>query len=187
MPFLRPVAIVGSLVLMLAASLSAQEADTRKEQQNAAQTRLLDNIFRVPPGVELDEEQQAKLKTLREKRGAAIAEKMQGILQKLNAVYTAEQRQARNIAFREAREAKKNRRETQQAVDAAVKLTKEQQKQIAALRREQIKLQTAIRSEINKELGIQPRRGNRPQSARIRPTEANVKYGPHERNVLDFW
>ncbi|MBT6156790.1 MAG: alpha/beta hydrolase fold domain-containing protein [Planctomycetaceae bacterium] len=187
MQFLRPVAIVGSLVLMLAASSFAQETDSRKTQENAVRTRLLDNIFRVPPNVKLDEEQKAKLKALREKRGAEVAQKMQGILRKLNGVYTDEQRQARNIAFRDAREAKKNRRETQQAVVAAIKLTKEQQKQIAAIRRERIELQASIRGEIIKELGIQPRRRNRPQVARIRPTQANVKYGPHERNVLDFW
>ena len=33
--------------------------------------------------------------------------------------------------------------------------------------------------------GKGPRRGNR--GPRIAPTHADVKYGPHERNVLDFW
>jgi hypothetical protein len=187
MPFSRPVAIVASLVLMFAASSFAQETDSRKEQENAARARLLDGIFRVPTGVKLDDEKKTKLKALREKRGAEVIQKVRGIQQKVHAVYTEEQKQARRKVFRDAREAKTDRGERQKALVAAIKLTQEQQKQIAALRREQAELQTSIRREINQALGIQPRRGNRTQTARVRPTQADVKYGPHDRNVLDFW
>ena len=125
MPFLRPVAIVGSLVLMLTASLSAQEADRRKAQENAAGTRLLDSFFRVPAGVKLDDEKMTKRKALREKRRTEVFQKVRDIQQEINSVYTEEQKQTRNKVVREGLEAKKKRREIQQAVAAAVKLTKE--------------------------------------------------------------
>ena len=33
----------------------------------------------------------------------------------------------------------------------------------------------------------QGEKAKRSQGAKVKPTEADVKYGPHERNVLDFW
>ena len=183
----RPVAIAISVCFIFALALPAQQQDQneRRSRPIDAETRTLDNIFRLPRNVKLTDTQSAKIKALREKQGRDLAAKFLELQRKLNAVYTEQQLADRRKATSEARKAGKNAAQQREAGNAAVKLSDEQKSQIDKLRQEQQELLASVRREINAVLGRSSRRGN--SAPRILPTHANVKYGPHERNVLDFW
>ncbi len=138
------------------------------------------------PGIEFSKEQQAQVKEIRTGFEAKLAENQK----KWNSVITVEQVQARREAFQMARDAGKEGRELRDAVDAAIKLTDEQRKQQAAIQQERNELLGQIRTKLIGLLTDEQRRSNRQPRGiqeRIPPTHADVKYGPHERNVMDVW
>jgi acetyl esterase/lipase len=143
------------------------------------------------PGIELSEAQQAEVAKVRE----AYTPKLTAVSERLAAVYTREQRQARRQALEKARGEGKSRQEAQAEIDKAVKLSDEQQTKLAALQKEQADLLAEIRGKLRELLTDEQRRqlvqrGRQPAAGaapRIRPTHANVQYGPHERNVMDVW
>ncbi len=171
---------------LIAGPLAAQDEDRGGKRNPQSRDAVLDNLFRLPQGVELTDQQKEKLDELRKQRGAEYADKLQEIQAKLNGVFTREQLNDRRAAYSAARDAGKNEREARAAGEVAVKLSDEQQKQLASLRAEQQALIVSVRREIIKILG-RDRPNRRGGGPRIPPTHANVKYGPHERNVLDFW
>lgn len=140
--------------------------------------------FFTLPGIEFSKEQQAKVDELRK----AHLPKLVDIQKKWNGVITQEQVKARNEAFQKAKDAGKQGRELQEAVEAALKLTDEQKKQQAAIGEERNKLFAEIRTQLTALLtDEQKAKLRQPQREQIPPTHADVKYGPHERNVMDVW
>lgn len=170
-------------VLLFSVVISAQQNNDRPRPNN--DDRLFENLFRVPRDVKLTDEQKTKLQTLRKEKGEELATKLGEIQTKLRGVYTQEQIDAQRKATAEARNAGKNAREAREAADAAIELSEKQKAEISKLRKEQQELQTTARRAVIAILGRTNDRAGRGQ--RIKPTHANVKYGPHERNVLDFW
>jgi acetyl esterase/lipase len=171
------------LFLLLVGPLFAQ----RNNSEDAPRGRPdpLARFFTLP-GIEFSPEQRAKVEAIRKQFAPKLAENQQ----KWNGIITPEQQQAQREAFRKAREAGKEGRELRAAADAAVKLTAEQQKQRADIQAERIQLQLEIRTQLTALLTDEQRtRAPRPNRAgpRIPPTHADVKYGPHGRNVLDVW
>ncbi len=174
--------LVVACVLFANSVVAAQQEGDQPRRNN---DRVLDNLFRLPPGAKLTDEQKEKLDALRKEKGPERVAKLAELQKKMLAIYTQEQRDARQQAFRAARDAGKDAREAQKAGNDAVELSKEQQVELDKARREQQGILLATRKDINAILG---RTNDRPaRGPRIKPTEANVKYGPHERNVLDFW
>ena len=141
-------------------------------------------------GVELSEDQQSKVDELRQK----YVPKLNEIQQKQRNLYTEEQRRTRGEAIQAARDAGKEGRKLRAAIDEAVQLTDEQNKQETALQKEQTDLLAQIQGELRslltpeqqRQLGRQ-RRGDAQRQPAMPPTHRNVKYGPHERNVMDVW
>ena len=113
------------------------------------------------------------------------------IQKKYGEILTDEQRQAQREAFRAAREAGKQDAELRKAVDAAVKLTDEQKDQQAKLQQERSTLFAKIQEELRALLTDEQRKQLRPQGEARGPaqppTHPDVKYGPHDRNVMDVW
>ena len=140
-------------------------------------------------GIDFSEEQQAQADKLLEQYAPQLAE----LQRKRNDVFTREQRQAQREATRAARDAGKQGQELRDAVDKALQLTDEQQKQLADLRKQQVDLAQKIQAEVRALLTPQQRRQaqggqrNNAGGQPMPPTHRNVKYGPHERNVMDVW
>ncbi len=177
-----------ALLLTAVKSTVAQETNPRRQQQNNdAQARAIENAFRAPRRVELSEEVQAKLEALREKRGPEVGPKLIEFQQKINAIYTREQRARRREVIEAARNAGKSPQEQRELVNATLKLTEAQQKQLEEIRQEQQQLLRSIQQEVLAALGVAGQQQPSGARRRITPTHANVSYGPHERNVLDFW
>ena len=187
MYFIRRAGIALSVIVLCGPALIAQDQGNRSARDKDPKARMLDNTFRVPRGVTLTDEQKAKLRALRQKYGSELATKLLEIQRKVSAVHTREQLAARRKANIEARKANKSGPEARKAVEAAVKLSEKQKEQIARLQQERQKLLASVRREINAVLGRSAARRSRGSAARIAPTYRDVKYGPHERNVLDFW
>jgi hypothetical protein len=165
-------------LLFLAGPLFAQ--NERRQRPDPLQP------FFTLPGIEFSQDQQAKAEEIRKEYSPKIAETQR----KWNDVITVEQEEARREAFQKARDAGKQGQELRDAVDAAVKLTDEQQKQQAAIQEERNKLVAEIRTRLISLLTEEQRsRFRQPQRVQeqIPPTHADVKYGPHERNVMDVW
>jgi hypothetical protein len=96
--------------------------------------------FGFPAEIKLSDEQQAKLKAIIDELGPKIRE----LVTKEQAVITDEQRAARDAAFKAAREANKDRAETFAAVQAAMKLTDDQRKQMETVGQELRELRQQI-------------------------------------------
>jgi len=171
------VALIFVLSVGVCGSLSAQERPQREDPYR--------RFFRLP-GIEFSQDQQAKVDEIRKKLTPKLIENRD----KWNSVITQQQLEARRAAFRKARAAGKQGRELREAVSEAVQLTEQQQAQQAATLEERNALFRQIRTELTALLTDRQqasvRRRQRAQS-QIPPTHADVKYGPHPRNVMDVW
>lgn len=137
-------------------------------------------------GITFSKEQQTKVDALRKELSPKLAENQR----KWNGVLTREQQRARREALQKARDAGKRGQELRDSVNASIKLTDEQKKQQADLLEERNRLQTEIRTMLTALLTEEQRtklRGRQPARAQVPPTHADVKYGPHRRNVMDVW
>lgn len=179
----RHAAIALGLFLGCGVPLFAQEADQPREPRQRPSP--FERFFSLPE-IEFSQQQQAEVEKIREQFSPQLAENQR----KWNSIITDEQQRARREAFREARQAGKKGRKLREAVEAAVELTAQQKKQQVATQRERATLLRQIRSELIALLSDgqrakvrRPRRGG----PRMPPTHANVKYRPHERNVMDVW
>jgi acetyl esterase len=184
----RTVPFASVVVLLIAGPAYAQsenQPDQQRQQSRFAQAFTL-------PSIEFDEKQKTTIGELQKKYVPKLAE----IQRQMSRVGTPQQRQARREAQQAARQAGKRGAELQEAVDKAAPFKKEQQQQIASLRAEQQELVVEIRRELQSLLTdaqrAQLQRRNR-QNARANPgqvtppTHRNVRYGPHDRNVMDVW
>lgn len=176
---MRPAtAIVVALLIVIGGQLVAQEQQRQRPDS-------FQRFFSLP-GIEFSKEQQAKVEVIRKEFAPKLAENQS----QWDSVVTEEQMQARREAFQKARDAGKEARELRDAVEAAVKLTDQQREQRAAIQKERDELLVAIRSELTALLTDQQRASvRRPggNERQVPPTHADVKYGPHERNVMDVW
>ncbi|MBI1899714.1 MAG: alpha/beta hydrolase fold domain-containing protein [Planctomycetia bacterium] len=168
-----------ALLVVICSPLVAQDNQPRQRPDPFQQ-------FFTLPGIEFSKEQQPKVEELRKEFAPKLADNQN----KWNAVFTQEQLQARREAQQKARDAGKQGQELRDAVDAAVKLTDQQQKQRAALQEERNKLTAEIRTRLTALLTDEQRaRIRQPQRVQDQfpPTHADVKYGKHDRNVMDVW
>lgn len=141
-------------------------------------------------GVEFSEDQQAEVDELRTK----YLPQLIAVRRKEGSVLTAEQRRARQVAFRAAREARKSQREAREAADTAAKITDEQREHRAAIEKEKSELIAKIQGEVGALLTDEQQAQLRRQASRnaggrpaVAPTHRDLKYGPHRRNVMDVW
>jgi hypothetical protein len=179
-----------SVLLSLLTGLPTLGQNAEREQNRRQQQRQpFQQVFTLR-GVEFSNDQQSKVEDIHKKYVPMLVE----LQRRLNGVYTNEQRQARQAAFRAAREAGKNAQQARKAADTAAKLTDDQKKQRGVIQKERLDLQAKIQKEIrslltDKQQAQLRRQGNRNAQRRpsIRPTHPDVKYGPHRRNVMDVW
>jgi acetyl esterase/lipase len=174
--------VLGLFIVLPAGAQDAQQGPNRRTEAAPFQA-----VFSVR-GIEFTEQQQASVAELREKYTPQLTE----LQRKRNAIYTAEQRRARRTAVQAARDAGKSMQEAFQAANAATQLTDEQQQQLAAVQMEQSELSATIQAEVRKLLTKEQqaqlrRQANGNGARRIAPTQADVKYGPYDRNVMDVW
>ena len=174
------VGAVAVVLLAVAGPLRAQETETRPPRPDP-----FERLFTLP-GVEFSAEQQAAVGKIRD----AYLPQLKQNQQQWDRIITDDQQQARREAFRAAREAGKRGRELQRAASAAIKLTDEQKQQQATVRRKRQTLQNEIRAKLlalltdtQREAVVRRFRGPEPAA----PTQTDIKYGPHERNLLDIW
>jgi acetyl esterase len=147
-----------------------------------------DRIFDLQE-VEFTAEQRETVEVLRHE----LTAKSREIQQKLNAVYTREQRQAVQAAIKAARDAGKDGRGAREAGDAAAELTTEQKAEFAKLQKArrdllakvQADVQAILTPEQRKKLPNSQTRARNRQS--VKPTYGDLKYGPADRNVMDVW
>ena len=178
----RTIALSVTLTLVIACTVLSQDARRAQQRQQAA----FQQVFTLR-GVEFTEDQQAEVKELRKKYTPQLVE----IQRKHASIFTDEQRQAHREAFQAAREAGKQGRELREAVDAVVKPTDEQKEKLATVQKERADLFAEIQKELRALLTDDQRRQLRPQGRSRQPaqppTHRDVKYGPHDRNIMDVW
>ena len=153
----------------------------------AGQGNAFNRVFK-PSGIELTADQKEKVDALQTEFVAQLRE----LQQRQNKVYTAEQRAARQEAVNAARQAGKKGQALRAAIEAAVKLTAEQKATLAAMQKERTallqKAQTDVRALLTDQQRKKLQQGRRrPRAAAVKPTHADLKYGPAERNVMDVW
>lgn len=132
------------LVVVLCGSVVAQEKGEkkRKKKGKAAATEVDRSAaaFQLPKEIQLSEEQAAKLQTLRKELQPKLAE----LIKKEEGLLTAEQRAARAAAAKEAKQSGKTGKDAREAVDAAMKLSPEQQANYRDLQRQMGQLRKEI-------------------------------------------
>tara|TARA_B100000029_G_scaffold129507_1_gene123000 strand:- start:73 stop:579 length:507 start_codon:yes stop_codon:yes gene_type:complete len=123
-------ALQGLLVLSLAVvmALPATAAEEKKKKKKK-KGRKAPAAVRVPKGIELSADQKKKVAAINKE----LAPKLIEINKKFQTVITPEQRKARGAAQKEARAAGKKGKALREAVNAALKISPEQKKQLAEL------------------------------------------------------
>lgn len=171
------------LLVVLALPQFCPAQEDRPQQPDVLQ-------FLPLPGVELTEEQKVQIEKVQDKYRSQL-QKNQA---RFRGVYTPEQRQARREAFEKARKEGKQGRELRTIAEAAVQLTDEQKKEIQDAEKDRNQLLSDMRGEVLKLLTQEQRQQVQRRANRNRgggnglpPTHANVKYGPHPRQVMDVW
>lgn len=135
--FLRSVsfaAVACGLALPLAA---AQNEDGKKAAEPAA-------MYKLPEAVVLTEEQTTKLDEIKKE----FTPKFQALGKKGSEVLTKEQRVTRRETQKAAKEAGKKGKELRAEVEAALKLTDEQKKQMAEIKTETDKLRSEMETKV---------------------------------------
>lgn len=186
----RAITVSVALTLVAASTLLSQAAErAQARRRQRPDGGPFARVFRLR-GVEFSEDQQAKVDEIRGKYVPKLLE----VEKKRRGILTDEQVQAQRDAFQAAREAGKQGRELQQALAAAFELTDDQKKQLASIQRERAELiaqiQTELRALLTEEQRKQMRQRGGAGGARrpaTPPTHRDVKYGPHDRNVMDVW
>ncbi|MBC8869086.1 MAG: hypothetical protein H8E44_06695 [Planctomycetes bacterium] len=124
--------LVTTVALAIAIPLMAQEKPKRKPVKLApiaeAMLRMM-NLGETLKSLELTDEQQEKLKAIREETGPAMKE----IMEKMGEIVTEEQKKAFEDAAKKAKEEGKKGRAFFAAVQSAAELTDEQQEKMDKL------------------------------------------------------
>jgi len=183
----RAIVLSVTLTLTIASTVLSQEPKQQgSERAPQRQQAAFDQVFTLR-GIEFSPSQQAQVAELRKKYTPQLIE----IQKNYGGILTDEQRQAQREAFRAARETGKQDAEVRKAVEAAIKLTDEQKEKQAQIQKERAELFAKIQEELRAVLTDEQRKQLRPQrEARgpaQPPTHRDVKYGPHDRNVMDVW
>lgn len=134
--------LVLALSALLATSVSAQEK--KKKPEGAKGGKAAAAAIKLPPGIELSAEQQAKVEELNKQYGPRLQE----LAKKSGEILSPEQRKARKEAGDAAKAEGKKGKEVQEAVDAALKLSDEQKKQLDDVQAQQKALQAEIRGKL---------------------------------------
>ncbi|MEO2018278.1 MAG: alpha/beta hydrolase fold domain-containing protein [Fuerstiella sp.] len=177
------------MILILSAVLGntafSQDDDGPKQQQERP-ARFLQ--FFTLKGVEFSNKQQATVEGIYQEFLPRLTENQSA----WDGIITDEQQRARREAQRKARDEGKQGLELQRAVGAAVKWSTEQLKRRAEVKKQRDQIVAEIRTQLTVLLTDEQRArvqqtqrsGNQ---SRIAPTHPDVKYGPHERHVMDVW
>jgi hypothetical protein len=144
------------VALALVASPVFVEAQAKKKEQR---TGAKSPIFQVPSTVTLTAEQQAKWDGVTKEFGPKVAT----VQEKLNAVLTTEQKKARKDAVQAAKDAGKKGKAAKADIDAALKLTDEQRKQMATAEGEMKELTTQIRAKQSEFLTAEQKEALKPK------------------------
>jgi Spy/CpxP family protein refolding chaperone len=115
--------LVLALSLLFVADVSAQTRERRRGSRQGGRPNF-SRVDMMVFGLTLTDEQKAKVAELKKEYDPKFTENMT----KSQGVLTDEQKKARREAAQKARADGKNRKEMQEAIDAAVKLTPEQKK-----------------------------------------------------------
>lgn len=174
-----------SMTLLLLGIAIAHAQDNPRPAPRRAAAEPFQQMFRLPD-VDFTESQLAEVAKLREQ----FVPKLEENQRQWNAIVTDEQQRARREAFQQARDAGKAGQALRDAVNAAIQLSDEQKAEQTKLLGQRNQLAADVRSKLLELLTDEQRTQVRlPQRVQQQkpPTQANVKYGPHERNVMDLW
>lgn len=139
---LSRIVLTFALAAIIATPLIAQEKKKGNKKKKRGRRAFI--AVRLPKSITLSDEQKTKYDAIIKE----YSPKFLAVFQEQAKVLTPEQRKARGDAFKAAREAGKNRKETQAAVTAAVKMTDEQTKQTNEI----AKKSRALRQEARKKV-----------------------------------
>lgn len=132
-----------AIILFLATSLVAGDKAKPKKGKKAKPAPV-QAAFKLPDGIALTADQQAKLDDLKTQYATKLADAQK----KISDVYTEEQRTRQMTARRDATAAGKKGKELKAAVDAAVELSDEQQKKLADAQKDQKQLTKEVRKQV---------------------------------------
>lgn len=132
--------LVACSVVFAIAIASPAYGQNAKQQQRAAKRAAENVLFQFPKEITLTEEQQAKLKAIKDEYSPKLA----AISTKQNEILTEEQRTARTEVGKANREAKKTGKEAQAAIETALKLTDEQKTKWTATQKEMQELRKVV-------------------------------------------
>lgn len=132
------------LVVVLCGGVVAQEKGEKKRKKKdkgaAAQVDRSAAAFQLPKEIQLTDEQAARLQALRKELQPKLAE----LMKKEDGMLTAEQKAARTTAAKEAKQSGKTGKDAREAVEAAMKLSPEQQANYRDLQRQMGQLRKEI-------------------------------------------
>ncbi len=158
-----------------------------QQPQNRIRPGAFDSLFTVR-GVKFTSEQNQSIDALREQYIPQLNE----LQRKRAGIMTAQQRRTWQQALRAAREAKKSQQQARESADAAAELTDQQSAELTATTKQYTavvgKVQNEIRGLLNEQQKQQISRAAPNTGQRvITRSDVDVKYGPHERNIMDVW
>lgn len=134
--------VLGLLLFAVIAPVSGAE-DPPKGKKSPLDQQV-QRRFELPEVITLADEQKTKLEGIKKEFSSKVKE----LIEKREAILTAEQKQARQAAQKAARQAGKKQKEIQEAGLAALKLTDEQTKPFSAAEDEIKKIDGEIRGKI---------------------------------------
>ena len=138
-----------------------------------AKDKPVPGVFRLPKHIEPSADQQAKLDLLAKK----YLPKVRELEEKVDAVYTAEQRQARDRARKAAHEAGLKGKEANERVETAVKLTPEQSANLAAVKDAKHQLDEEIRVQVMAMLTPEQKQAMGPPEGKPHPKKPGPPHG----------
>jgi Spy/CpxP family protein refolding chaperone len=138
------VVLVLLVALVIASPVLAQEKKRGKKGERGGARGAFDPMARLLEGLDLTDEQKAKVAEVRKEFGPKLAE----FQKKSDGILTDEQKKDRAEAMKEAKSAGKSPRESYQAVQEAMKLTDEQKSQMREIGKERGGVEKEMRSKI---------------------------------------
>jgi hypothetical protein len=131
--------VVRTVVVFCVAALlavSGQAQDKKNARKEAPRGERFARLFAFPSQIKLDEQQQSKLNALKKEYTPRLEE----LYAKYTKIMTPERQKAREAAIKAARAAGKKDKEISEAVNAALKLSKDEQAKMDDLVKAQRKL-----------------------------------------------
>ena len=128
------------LLLAFAFAAPTYSADNEKKKKKKPAPAAV----RVPKGIELNEDQRAKVEALNKEFGPKLA----ACRKEAAGVITADQKKARSEAMKAAKAAGKKGKELRAAAEAASKVTEDQKQQLARCKKDMGALQKEIRAQL---------------------------------------